>query len=308
MRQNHRWPMGLALILVINSGCDNLLHPPSGGSSGVWHRTRDLEANFYLMDAARAPQTRFSPGEPLNFHYSLVNTSENSLPYSLPHIGPFARFEVRRGALLVGTSDDGFGYPTVMVLDTLKADSLLVQEYAWRSVPLHGELPRGNYLATAYLHLNFDATQTPLPLSLPFEVSCDGPAPECDTVGSVIITDTPADSLWLDSFELNAANVDGDILALKLSFSGGCAHHDFALFMTPAAFMESNPVQANLVLNHDSHADPCDAYLTQKVRFDLRPLAELHRQTYGSRDEIILRIKSHPDDPSDDRSVSYFPN
>ncbi len=302
------WVAGLA-ILFTSHGCDNVLHPPFGDSSGVWTRTEDVEANFHLSGPDGTPRVKFKPDEELTFNYQIHNISDSPQPYSLPHLGPFVRFEVRHKSVSMGISDDAFGYPTVMVFDTLRADSTLEHEYAWRSSPLHGNLPQGEYSATATLYLTLDSTQTPVPLSLAFEVGCAPQAADCETANSVIITDTPADSIWLDTFDLNAACVDGDLLTLDISYSGGCQRHDFALFMTPAAFMESNPVRANLILRHDAHNDACEAYLAREIEFDLRTIAELHRQFYGPPGEIALHIKNHPDGRNGTgQTVSYLPD
>ena len=64
---------------------------------------------------------------------------------------------------------------------------------------------------------------------------------------------------------------------LEVNHSGGCGDHDFALFMSPATFAESVPVQANLWLQHRDRDDPCDGMVLQTLTFDLQPVAGLHR-------------------------------
>lgn len=60
--------------------------------------------------------------------------------------------------------------------------------------------------------------------------------------------------------------------------------------MTPATFMESYPVQANLYLRHDAHDDPCRAIVRDSVVFDLTPIVELYRQMYGPSGQINLNL------------------
>jgi hypothetical protein len=60
--------------------------------------------------------------------------------------------------------------------------------------------------------------------------------------------------------------------------------------MTPAAFMESYPVQANLYLRHDAHDDPCDAIVTDSAEFDLGPIIGLYKQMYGASGQINLNL------------------
>ena len=82
----------------------------------------------------------------------------------------------------------------------------------------------------------------------------------------------------------------GNVLQLEVSHSGGCGEHDFALFMSPATFAESNPVQASLWLQHQDRDDPCDGIVVQTLTFDLRPVAGLHQQVYGRKDPIQLNV------------------
>ncbi len=57
-----------------------------------------------------------------------------------------------------------------------------------------------------------------------------------------------------------------------MSYSGGCETHSFRLCWPEPSFMESEPVQTNLEIIHDGPPDPCDAYPTEVVSFDLSPL------------------------------------
>jgi hypothetical protein len=93
-----------------------------------------------------------------------------------------------------------------------------------------------------------------------------------------------------DPFELNSATVNGDTLSVSVSYSGGCAPHYFRLCYD-GAFLESFPVQANVVLQHDGQGDACEAYPTETREFDLRPLAEAYREAYQTETgTVILRL------------------
>ena len=122
------------------------------------------------------------------------------------------------------------------------------------------------------------------------------------------ISDVPPDSLQLDRFDLNSITISDNELTLNLSYSGGCEEHGFELFMSPGAFMESSPVQANLFLRHNDKNDACDAYITTVVSFDLTPVGELYEQFYGRKDEIILNVFEYfQSQPGKHLSGSYFP-
>ena len=126
-------------------------------------------------------------------------------------------------------------------------------------------------------------------------------------IDKVVFIWTPPDQLQRDPVTIGAAEINGDILTLTVTFSGGCGKHRFKLFMQPA-FMESYPVQANLYLQHTDFDDPCDAILSKDVSFDIRGIAELHRDMYGGNDEIILNVFGYfIDVPGDKITVSYLP-
>ena len=90
-----------------------------------------------------------------------------------------------------------------------------------------------------------------------------------------------------DPYVIHTATITGNILVLEVQYSGGCAEHAFKL-IAPDAFMESSPVQINLLLVHDSHGDNCEAWLTETLLFDLLPLKNVYEQYYPSSPEIII--------------------
>jgi hypothetical protein len=78
-------------------------------------------------------------------------------------------------------------------------------------------------------------------------------------------------------------------------YGGGCAVHDFALLVVPI-FLESYPVQMSGSLAHDAKGDPCRALVSSDIRFDLSPIKEAYRQSYGVQsDTVHLRIGDWPD-------------
>ncbi|MFX0063123.1 MAG: hypothetical protein ACFFC7_13175 [Candidatus Hermodarchaeota archaeon] len=92
----------------------------------------------------------------------------------------------------------------------------------------------------------------------------------------------PRDPLSINSIELN-----NDILKVKVSFGGGCKDHSFALIAS-RGFMESDPVQVNVLLSHDASNDLCEALITQDLAFDLSPLKEAWQQAYQQTSGTII--------------------
>jgi hypothetical protein len=123
--------------------------------------------------------------------------------------------------------------------------------------------------------------------------------PEDD--GLVIFSYLSPTDLMLDPLVINSAEISGNILTLSVSYGGGCEYHDFLLYMSPPAFMESYPVQANLYLHHNGHHDACDAYLTEELRFDLSPIRNLYYRSYGTNDDIVLNIYQYYSDHPGER-------
>lgn len=75
------------------------------------------------------------------------------------------------------------------------------------------------------------------------------------------------------------AEINGDVAKLEVSYTGGCKSHEIKLIVS-SLFMESNPVQTESILSHITE-DSCDAVVAEELTFDLLPLREFYRRTYG---------------------------
>ena len=121
----------------------------------------------------------------------------------------------------------------------------------------------------------------------------------------VIITNQPPNAIQLDPFDLEDIEIAGDTITLNITYSGGCKEHGFSLYMSPAAFLESYPVQANLYLRHNSNGDACEAFISESVFSNIRPIVELYKTVYGEYDEIVLNVYEYKS--NNKMSASYFP-
>ena len=121
----------------------------------------------------------------------------------------------------------------------------------------------------------------------------------------VIITDRSPDTIQLDTFDLEGIEIVGDSITLSINYGGGCEEHGFSLYMSPAAFLESYPAQANLYLRHDSNKDACEALIKEDISFNLRPVAVLYKKHYRQFDEIVINIFEYKS--NDTLSESYSP-
>lgn len=88
------------------------------------------------------------------------------------------------------------------------------------------------------------------------------------------------------SFELLSAEIDGDFLNLQLRYGGGCGEHDVSLYVS-SSFMESFPVQVDVILVHNSH-DRCKALISAQHSIDLAGLREHYRRSYQTQGGSIV--------------------
>ena len=132
---------------------------------------------------------------------------------------------------------------------------------------------------------------------------CRGTATAAPASPVLVVFGSTAD-LPTDPFDLNAADVSGNILTISVSFAGGCRNHVFVL-TAATSFRESDPVQLPMVLTHDDNNDPCEAYPTEDRRFDLTPIKERYRKAYGL-DSGAVRLLLHRDPNSDQPLVYEF--
>jgi len=102
----------------------------------------------------------------------------------------------------------------------------------------------------------------------------------------VIIDDSYYNTAPRDSVTFNDVKIIKDIIILNVSYGGGCAEHNFSLVST--SFMESYPVQVNILLSHEDNDDPCDMWITEELSFNLKPLKKSWYNLYNERSGIIL--------------------
>lgn len=107
----------------------------------------------------------------------------------------------------------------------------------------------------------------------------------------IIIDDNYYQNAPRDSFVFNNVKLIGNLLFCNVSYGGGCEEHEFNLIAT--SFMESYPVQVNVVLSHEDNDDPCDAWITEEMVFNLLPLKKAWQEQYNEKSgKIILNLQS----------------
>ena len=139
------------------------------------------------------------------------------------------------------------------------------------------------------------AASVVLLLGLLVATGCRQPPLEPDMPGNnVVVVD--GHDYGDDPYVANSAAIDGDQLTISVSYAGGCRNHIFTLVISES-FMESDPVQLPAVLAHEANGDPCEAYPTESVVFDLALVRTRYRQSYGpGSGKVVLRIMGVPGD------------
>lgn len=129
---------------------------------------------------------------------------------------------------------------------------------------------------------------------LPFVIGCDN-ATSTNVVRPGLASQTidirpgVGPDVLADDVVVERAWIDGSTLRIDVSFSGGCAPHDFGA-IAPAAFMESLPVGLPVYLRHQAHGDPCEAIMRRSLAFEIRPAVQLHLKQYHAAGPFVLAL------------------
>ena len=109
----------------------------------------------------------------------------------------------------------------------------------------------------------------------------------CNTsIQDIIIDDSLYQDASRDPITFNNVKLCRDILRINVSYGGGCKEHKFALIAT--SFMESHPVQVNVLLSHEDNDDPCDMWITEEMVFNLLTLKKAWQQSYHEKSGTIV--------------------
>jgi hypothetical protein len=92
-----------------------------------------------------------------------------------------------------------------------------------------------------------------------------------------------------DPATIREARIDGDILTLNVTYTGGSQTHAFQLYAYKV-FLESYPAQSDIFLSHGARGDEGDAVIETHLKFDLSPLKDLYNSWYRDGGPLLLRI------------------
>lgn len=95
--------------------------------------------------------------------------------------------------------------------------------------------------------------------------------------------DDPLDPLFVTEVSV----IDGAYLYIDVEYSGGCAEHIVGTCWDEQ-FQESDPVQIDLFVTHESNDDPCEAIESQTAVVDLEPIRTEYLDTYGGPGGTVI--------------------
>ena len=81
-----------------------------------------------------------------------------------------------------------------------------------------------------------------------------------------------------DPFTVKSASIKGDVLSLKVSYSGGCNDHEFKA-ITNRTYMKSMPPKLGITIEHNANGDMCKALKTETLTFNLVPIGNVVLKT-----------------------------
>ena len=77
------------------------------------------------------------------------------------------------------------------------------------------------------------------------------------------------------------ARIEADTLIVPVGYSGGCEAHEFSLCWPDQSFREQEPVEVGLAVFHNANGDICEAYITEDISLNLRPLRDSYVDAYN---------------------------
>jgi hypothetical protein len=86
------------------------------------------------------------------------------------------------------------------------------------------------------------------------------------------------------SFDLIKTSLEGNILTIEVSYSGGCNEHEFKLYFD-GNYKKSLPPKADFILTHDNKGDACRSIENKTMKFDIS------KSQYAGQKEIMVSVE-----------------
>lgn len=101
-----------------------------------------------------------------------------------------------------------------------------------------------------------------------------------------------------DAYALGDVTVAGLTLSADVSYGGGCSPHAMDL-ATWGAWLESDPVQLEVLITHDGRGDSCEALISEVREFDLAPIVHAWVSEFGPGTGVPRTVVLRLADPAE---------
>lgn len=92
-----------------------------------------------------------------------------------------------------------------------------------------------------------------------------------------------------DAFTMGGATIEGDVLKIKVTYSGGAKKHEFTLYWNQIV-ARSYPGKTTINLKHDANGDNAEALIAETLEFDLtainKPMVITVRTDHGDKETV----------------------
>lgn len=112
----------------------------------------------------------------------------------------------------------------------------------------------------------------------------------------IILNDATYSNAPQDPFSITNVTRENDMLSIAVSYGGGCAEHQFNLIGS-ISFMESSPVQMNILLSHNANGDNCEMLIMKDLTFSISPIKQLYQQVYSETNGTVILNLDDTEDP-----------
>ena len=96
---------------------------------------------------------------------------------------------------------------------------------------------------------------------------------------TLIINSSAVYSSGINKVRILDSKIIGDILQIKIEYSGGCEKHDFNLIFN-GVWKRSLPPKITLFLEHNYEHEKCKSLVSKIIEFDIKKLKEKNNEVY----------------------------
>jgi hypothetical protein len=91
---------------------------------------------------------------------------------------------------------------------------------------------------------------------------------ENEEISSIIVQQGFIKPENLALLDIIKTTIEGNILTIVVSYSGGCAEHEFKLYFD-GNYKKSLPPKVDFILTHDNKGDACRSIVEKTLKFDI---------------------------------------